>query len=151
IHCCSQLMACDTGSDCQNLLGCEQQTGMVMRCEQMFPKGKAPLEAVNTCVNGNCATECGGTCTGNTIGYQNPALQPCNDCFNGMCCDQFTKLTMDILNSIDPNCMQGGDATMCPPLLDLSQCEEFPMSWPCSADPDAKAAAQCEAQHCADV
>jgi hypothetical protein len=152
--CCSQAKACDTGSDCQNLLGCEQQGQMtVAQCEAMYQAGVAPLNALNMCITKNCGTAdtCGVMCTGNTIGYSDPSLAMCNQCINGMCCSEFTQLTTDISMSTDPNCMMGGDMTMCPPLQDLSTCEQTPTDPVCSTDTDAAAAANCENTMCGDT
>jgi hypothetical protein len=152
--CCSEAKACDTGSACQNLLFCEQQGQMTMaQCEATYANGVKPLRALNKCISGNCATEdtCGVMCTGNTIDYSDPSLAMCNQCINGMCCSEFTQLTTDIGMSTDPNCMTGGDMTMCPPFQDLSTCEQTPTDPVCATDTDAAAAADCENTMCGDT
>jgi len=153
-QCCSESKACDTGTDCYNLLACESQGTMTQaQCEATYPNGKTPLKAFEDCFSNKCgtATACGVMCTGNTIGYSDPSLADCNSCINGMCCDEFTALTSDISNSTDPNCMQGGNMAMCAPLADLSTCEQTPDAAVCSTDTDAAAAANCENTKCGDT
>ena len=152
--CCAEAKACDTGTDCDNLLNCEEGGQMTpAQCEATYTDGEKPLTALNSCITKNCGTAstCGVMCTGNTIAYKDTSLAACNSCINGMCCSQFSTLSMDITNSTDPNCMANGDMTMCPPLADLSTCEMTPTAAVCSTDTDAAAAANCENTMCGDT
>ena len=159
--CCAEAKKCDPSSmtPCGTLLACILQastSAAIIQCEMTNSSGMADLTALEGCVDGSkcvggdtppgmgTAAACTGSfCFTNTIGYQNPNMDPnvdaCNACLGSECCDEFSALTIDVAN--DPACTGS-----CVEFTDLQACLEDPTG--CMGGAHAKAAAQCQDMKC---
>ncbi len=157
--CCSEALACDTGTDCFNLLQCEvTMPTMQTQCEAQFTAGKAPLDALNTCISKDCGTAnaCGVMCMGNTIQFNDAATgmpdPMCNSCMNQFCCAEMGAISSDVSTSMDPNCAPGSaNFGMCPPVADFFTCQGLPSDPVCATDTDAAKASKCDHDNCGDI
>jgi hypothetical protein len=136
-NCCDALRACDTGTECGQVLTC---LGACMSgdttCQQACvagasTAGKADFQTMANCVegtDGSCTAECGSggaICDSGLATSSNPA---CGDCLGASCCDSFKACVGD---ATCMECITGGSTTGC----DTSQL--------------LAAASSCQSQSCA--
>jgi hypothetical protein len=149
--CCDQVSACNQASDCYALLTCLGpclDQACVDACNAQFPNGVDALDAFDACLTGSCAMDCGfSSCPDNVIGYNgdgsNPDLQPCDDCINNNCCDEYTALSAPCI---------AGDQAACDANIDaLNACVGDPASPECTNNPVAVAAGECGTDNCSQL
>jgi hypothetical protein len=60
-HCCSRGTTCGNNPDCLSLLDCTRPcttNSCLQDCATQFPGGVSAYNALNTCMNDNCSTDC---------------------------------------------------------------------------------------------
>jgi len=124
--CCDELLACDDGTACGALVACETacaDAACIASCEADQPEGKAALDDLNACIDGQCADACAtpkaGLC-GTDLTTQGAA---CDGCVNASCCPELDACMAD---AACQGCVRGDpNATGCetnPLLGDVHTC-----------------------------
>ena len=114
-QCCAQMLACDDGTPCGDLVACLNEcadTGCIEACNAEHPAGVAPLNEWDTCVSRECIApgtcDLGGVC-GNGISYDGGGM--CDDCVASSCCDEIGACMGDDFDAC-LTCLSGGPCTM---------------------------------------
>jgi hypothetical protein len=102
-NCCAELLACDTGTACNDLLVCLQgctDTACEDDCFQKYPGGMPSFSSLFTCAlgpddaDGACNTQCadGAICDSGLVDLNN---KPCGSCAGEKCCAEYTACAND--------------------------------------------------------
>lgn len=91
--CCAELAGCDVGSPCAELIACLQECSeqtCVTECTTTLAAGVSGMQALYTCVEASCASECeapGDGICGTELSY--PDSESLTQCVTDSCCDSY--------------------------------------------------------------